>query len=264
MLHIDKYFFPEYKAYMTKECIQQKKRIEKNLFFTYVLEEYKNKINQKGNNPQAYIDILNDIHDIMRDSQQRIESVISSRHDNGYIQNRDQARKSIAGNLFQFLVVYSLIKNIEIGNLANDLIILKTKEHKIIKEHAIIHIGNEAQKPDNDFLIFTKKNNTPILIFSCKTSLRERLGQTYKWKLLMDIAKYCDILKQRYSIVFNSQRDIKTGLVTPNFYNEIMQPQQRGLLSFFDYAYITKPIPLSSDVNLKNFSEIINDINAIF
>lgn len=34
--------------------------------------------------------------------------------------------------------------------------------------------------------------------------------------------------------------NFKVGFITTNFYNEIINPQQKGMLKFFDFVYITK------------------------
>ena len=104
----------------------------------------------------------------------------------------------------------------------------------------------------------------PIIIYSIKTSLRERAGQTYRWKLLMDIASSedCKTIKDKYGLEYEVTGDFRIGLITANFYDEITKPQQKGMLKFFDFAYITK----SGDWEkpLTSFSEIVNDLNVIY
>ncbi|WP_157726684.1 hypothetical protein [Thermococcus sp. P6] len=52
------------------------------------------------------------------------------------------------------------------------------------------------------------------------------------------------------------------GFITADFYDEIYSPQIQGMLSFFDFSYVSKPnIELEK---VKNLSNIIEDLNKIF
>ncbi|MER3524905.1 MAG: hypothetical protein C4326_12865 [Ignavibacteria bacterium] len=97
-----------------------------------------------------------------------------------------------------------------------------------------------------------------------KTSLRKRVGQTYKWKLLMDIATTddCQSIKAKYELSYQAQVNFKVGPITTNFYQEITNPQQVGMLRFFDFVYITKAGDWGERV--RNFSEIVQDLNQIY
>lgn len=44
------------------------------------------------------------------------------------------------------------------------------------------------------------------MILSIKTSLRERAGQTYKWKLLMEIATTENPIKEKYNISYDVEK----------------------------------------------------------
>ena len=238
------------------------------------LQKEKLKI-EKNENIQKSLGILNDyirkygeiksfdfLYDIMKKSQPFVEELLELRKKVNPNYDKDQARKTIAGNNFQFLVLYLLILNIEKGNLPNDLIVLKTKKHKIVDKYATIKVADETQKPDLDLIAFSEEEKKPIIIYSCKTSLRERAGQTYRWKLLIDITKYCPALVEKYKLEYPEKRKVFTGFITTNFYNEIMQPQQKGMLEFFDYSYIAKNIKVQPPI--KKLSSIIDDLNNIF
>ncbi len=101
------------------------------------------------------------------------------------------------------------------------------------------------QKPDVDLVIYSLDSNAKLhkcLILSLKTSLRERAGQTYKWKLLMEIASTESSLKEKYDISYNPPILPLVCFATVNFYNEINNPQHRGMFKFFDCAFIGKNI----------------------
>lgn len=207
---------------------------------------------------EAIKEVLDYTEEIMRISQPLVEEYLDERLAKGEIKDKNQARKTIAGNGFQFLVLYLLKLNQEEGNLDQNINILKTKKHPEIEKFAIIKVDNEVQKPDIDLIVFNEKK---LIVYSCKTSLRERAGQTYKWKLLMDITQHCPKLVKKYNLKYSKEKEILTGFITPNFYNEINNPQQRGMLKFFDFAYIGKKI--ESDF-IKPLSKIIDDLNSIF
>ena len=80
------------------------------------------------------------------------------------------------------------------------------------------------------------------MIISLKTSLRERAGQTYKWKLLMEIASSNNKIKKKYNIKYNPGKFPLIAFATVNFYNEINNPQHRGMFKFFDKSFIAKNI----------------------
>lgn len=251
--------------------IKTYEKIERRYYF----EPFKNKLNDKIANV-GEVNSLNYLHDIMREAEDEVNEIIGDRvAQKGYdseakIQKSiDNTRKAVAGNGFQGLVAYSLIKAQKEGEINPNLIMtLRPKKHKLIKEFAAIKIGAETQKPDIDLIIFHKNtednDNYPIMIYSLKTSLRERLGQTYKWKLLMEIANSndCQSVKKKYGLSWDTNKEFKMGLITTNFYNEIMQPQQKGLLNFFDYVYIAKSGEWEAPV--KCLSTIVDDLENIF
>lgn len=243
---------------MRKELYKEKKKIEGNDNIQKTLEL----LNDEYLKHYGEIKTFDFLNEIMRRSKPFVEELLNERKRENPNYDKDQARKTIAGNNFQFLVLYLLILNIERGNLPNSLIVLKTKKHKIIDEYATIKVANETQKPDLDLIAFLENKNKPIVIYSCKTSLRERAGQTYRWKLLVDITKYCPALVEKYKLEYPEKRKVLTGFITTNFYDEIMQPQQKGMLEFFDYSYIAKNIKVQPPI--KKLSSIIDDLNNIF
>ncbi|URR34893.1 BsaWI family type II restriction enzyme [Thermosynechococcus sp. HN-54] len=95
------------------------------------------------------------------------------------------------------------------------------------------------------------------IILSLKTSLRERAAQTYKWKLLMEIALHSPELREKYNISYNSSVIPIICFATTNFYNEVSHPQQRGLLKFFDRSFIAKEISVTENSFIYPLSNLI-------
>ncbi|NPA13001.1 MAG: hypothetical protein GXO45_03325 [Aquificae bacterium] len=242
---------------MRKELQKEKLKLENNENLKKSLEILNDYIEKYGE-----IKAFDFLFDVMEKSKPFVEELLNERKKQNPKYNKDQARRKIAGENFQFLVLYLLILNIEKGNLPTDLIVLKTKKHKIVDKYATIKIANETQKPDMDLVALSEDENKPIVIYSCKTSLRERAGQTYRWKLLVDIAKHCPTLIEKYKLEYPDEKEVLTGFITANFYEEITKPQQRGMLQFFDYSYIAKDIEIQPPI--KKLSSIIEDLNTIF
>lgn len=222
------------------------------------------KIKQKD----ALIIILDYLTGILLKSKNDVLKMIKARG-----KDVQQASKSVAGNNYQALVAYALNRNIEEGNLPEDMaVVLKPKKHPLIEEYASIKVGEEIQKPDIDILIYQEKVKTPLIICSCKTSLRERAGQTYKWKLLLDLATAdpkhlkgnpeCPINK--YKIEYKNEREIFVAMIIADLYNEINQPQQKGMFAFFDLAYITDFRKGKILKSVKPLSKIIEELNRIY
>ncbi len=236
--------------------------IERRYYFLPIKEHFENKVSKVGAEK-----VLSYLTEVMQHSTAAVKQIIQTQIRSRKISDAAQARKAIAGNAFQGLVAYALIYLQNNGSINRDLVItLKPKRHKLIENYATIRIGDDVQKPDVDLMIYhsAKLEHSPVLIFSLKTSLRERAGQTYKWKLLMDIAASQDCLqiKQKYGLSFDVQKDFKMGLITANFYDEIMQPQQIGMLKFFDFVYLTKTGKFNPPV--KEFSEIVADLKSLY
>lgn len=261
-----------------KECKKLIKRLEKKEYFSAALTVYQSYykslvkdmtdsgIKKELSEKAAYIKILSFLHDIMREAQTLVEDVITSRLNSGEITDASQARKSAAGNLFQQFIAYSIAKNIVEGNINKKVIV--TLSSNILDEYAVIKVGDDEQKPDSDVLVYSDDDKTtPIINFSCKTSCRERAGQTYKWKLLSDLAA-CKCIHQagntdcpitKYRLVYNPKRDIYMCFITADFYNEISNPQVAAMFNFFDKSYIAKSSSPSAKIQpLENVIDYIN------
>jgi len=223
---------------------------------------------------EAWIIVLDYLTEIMRKSQENVEKIIQRKIRDGEIRNASQSRVAVAGLNFQGIITYTLIQNILLGNLPKIIVAFRPKQSKykkILEKYTEITVGNEIQKPDVDIMVFDPNNeSTPVVVYSCKTSLRERAGQTYRWKLLYEMAtSKCEYIEdsrncpiKKYRISFSGKRRVLVGFITADFYDEISSPQVRGMLSFFDFSYVSKPNVGFEKV--RNLSKIIEDLNEIF
>lgn len=219
---------------------------------------------------QSVKKILSCLNDVMRNAQPLVERLIDDRLDSGVISNADQARKSAAGNIFQQMFAYSIAKNILCGNITAHIIVT-TSVSDIIDKYASITVDNDIQKPDSDVIVYSEEESSPILNFSCKTSCRERAGQTYKWKLLCDLAtckcehkagnNSCPATK--YNLAYTPKRNIQMCFVTADFYDELKHPQISAMFNFFDNAYVAKT-SAPANTTIKTLDCVIDDINAVY
>ncbi len=209
----------------------------------------------------GWVKVLDQLHDILRDSQLDIENLLDRRIEEGKIKDKDQARKSIVGNAFSNSLIYIFLYNKIYENIPSHIY---TTSHKSqipeFAEAMVIKIGDETQKPDMDIVIYAKnKNSSPskYILLSLKTSLRERAAQTYKWKLLMEVALHSPELSKKYNISYNPQIIPIVCFATTNFYDEINNPQQRGMLKFFDRAFIAKDLGGQAEDFIYSLSNLI-------
>lgn len=244
---------------LTKDEQNDIRQIENTYYMKPILDKF---IDFIDNNKMKWIDIFNKIHEVLISSEKEVRNLLKKRKKSGKIEDISQAMKSIAGNAFSNCLVYLFIKNKLEGNIKPNIYITSKKSRVTnFDKISTIIIGNETQKPDVDLIIYTEKKDKSVdkcIILSLKTSLRERAGQTYKWKLLMEIATTQNPIKDKYDIKYNVFQMPIICFATVNFYNEINNPQHRGMFKFFDKAFIAKDIesefisPLSNIVNFVN------------
>lgn len=208
-------------------------------------------------------EVFNKLYNYLENNKNAVKELTQKRVKEGKITNSEQAIKSIAGGAFSNLIVWVFLKNKERNYIKENIFI--TSNIRRIKEWQnlfLIKVGEETQKPDVDLVIYSLNSNNQLhkcMILSLKTSLRERAGQTYKWKLLMEIAKEESKLKNKYDITYNPPVLPLVCFATVNFYNEINNPQNRGMFKFFDCAFIGKNIEKKDFI--KPLSYIIEYVN---
>ena len=208
-------------------------------------------------------EVFDKLYDYLENNKNTVKKLTQKRVKEGKITNSEQAIKSIAGGAFSNLIVWVFLKNKERNYIKENIFI--TSNIRRIKEWQnlfLIKVGEETQKPDVDLVIYSLNSNNQLhkcIILSLKTSLRERAGQTYKWKLLMEIAKEESKLKDKYDITYNPPVLPLVCFATVNFYNEINNPQNRGMFKFFDCAFIGKNIEKKDFI--KPLSYIIEYVN---
>ena len=245
---------------LSKDEVKFLKELQK----TYYMQPITTKVDDWAKSAESlkvgWIEVLNHLNEILRSAQNEVEELLDIRIASGEIKDKSQARKSIVGNAFSNLIVYIFIQNKLLGNIS-ERIYITAKKSTIsgFEDISTINVGDETQKPDMDLVIYSLKENSELnkcIILSLKTSLRERAGQTYRWKLLMEIAMSDCEIRDKYEISYNPPLIPLVCFVTVNFYNEINNPQHRGMFKFFDRAFIGRPI----DSQVTNFISPLADL----
>ena len=237
-------------------------KIEEAYYMQPILSLINNRIKKAKDKKSEWKTIFNFLHDFLRNSQKEVEKLLVLRKEDGIIKDIPQARKSVVGNAFSYLIIYTFLQNKIWGNLKKPIFISsETSKIPNFEQISTINIDGETQKPDVDLVIYSLKEDNQLdkcIILSLKTSLRERAGQTYKWKLLMEIASSENSIKEKYNIQYNTGIVPLVCFATVNFYNEINNPQHRGMFKFFDKSFIGKPINTEF---INSLSQIIDYVN---
>jgi len=216
------------------------------------------------NKKKAYLAVFDEIFRILNEAKPYVDDYLIDRKNKGKIKDEKQALKSIAGNSFSLILIYIFLKNKETGNIRDDIFITsQVSKVPSFKEVSIINVDGETQKPDWDLVIYSLDDDKSLkkcMILSLKTSLRERAGQTYKWKLLMEIATVDNPIKEKYNIDYNLENIPIVAFATVNFYNEINNPQHRGMFKFFDKSFIAKNIDADFIARMSTLPNYVNEI----
>lgn len=206
--------------------------------------------------------VFNQIHNILFQALPFVNNYLAERKRKGEIKDEKQAIKSIAGNSFSQALIYIFLNNKIHGNIRSDIFITSQKSKvRNFAKLSTINVGGETQKPDCDLIIYSYTEGKELpncIILSLKTSLRERAGQTYKWKLLMEIATTANSIKDKYNISYEAEEMPLVCFATVNFYNEINNPQHRGMFKFFDNAFIAKDVNVDFISKLSELPDYVN------
>ena len=215
------------------------------------------------NSKTVYLLVFDEIFHILNEAKPYVDGYLKDRKTKGEIKDEKQALKSIAGNSFSLALVYIFLKNKEIGNIRDDIFITsQISKVPSFKEVSVINVDGETQKPDCNLVIYSLNDDNSLkkcMILSLKTSLRERAGQTYKWKLLMEIATSDNPIKEKYNIDYNTEKMPLVAFATVNFYNEINNPQHRGMFKFFDKSFIAKNIDADFIERMSTLPKYVNE-----
>lgn len=260
------YLFAVIILYMAKLTVQEEKTLKTICDTPYMFQTInliEKFVASQNDEKKAYTAAFDELFTILNDAKEFVDRYLAKRKEEGEITDEKQALKSIAGNSFSQAIVYIFLQNKICGNIRSDIFI--TSHPKTVpqfQETVVINVDGETQKSDCDLVIYSLNKDGTLkkcMILSLKTSLRERAGQTYKWKLLMEIASVDNPIKEKYNINYNPAQTPIVAFATINFYNEINNPQHRGMFKFFDKSFIAKNIDADFIARLSTLPKFVNE-----
>ncbi|MCL2071985.1 MAG: hypothetical protein FWH07_07115, partial [Oscillospiraceae bacterium] len=74
-----------------------------------------------------------------------------------------------------------------------------------------------------------------------------------------EIATTENPIKEKYNIVYPLNKTPLVCFATANFYDEINNPQHRGMFKFFDKSFIGKPVEADFIDNLSTLIDYVNE-----
>jgi type II restriction enzyme len=245
---------------------QEQKTLDKLISIPYMsrtivlIEDYVSKHGK--DRKKAYLSVFDEIFRILNKSKNQIDKYLKERKAKGEIKDEGQALRSITESSFPQAILYIFLKNKEIGNIREDIFISsKPALVPSLKDVLVIHIGNEIQKPNCNLVIYSLNKDKTLnhcMILSLKTSSRERAEQTYKWKLLLEIANSENDVKDKYKIKYNFEKMPLVAFAAVNFFDEINKPQIRGILKFFNRSFIASPIDTDFIFRMSTLPNYVN------
>jgi type II restriction enzyme len=239
------------------------KTIRENPYMKRTLDLIEERVSKSKLKPKdAYKSVFDDLCEILNEAKTFVDGYLTDRKKKGEITDEKQAIKSIAGNSFSQALIFIFLKNKELENIRDDIFITsQTSKVPSFDKISVIDVDGETQKPDCDLVIYSLNEDQTLkkcMILSLKTSLRERASQTYKWKLLMEIATSDNVIREKYNISYSPKILPKICFATVNFYDEINQPQHRGMFKFFDQSFIAKHIKADFIARLSSLPDYVN------
>jgi type II restriction enzyme len=75
----------------------------------------------------------------------------------------------------------------------------------------------------------------------------------------MEIATSDNSIKEKYNITYNPATMPLVCFATVNFYNEINNPQHRGMFKFFDKSFIAKNVDTDFIARMSSLPDYANE-----
>lgn len=173
-----------------------------------------------------YLSNLNKI--IYEDREEEITQAI---RENG--KDVTQSWNGISGRFFQAIVWCSIVSNAEQNGY---YVAWEPSVEEVFDVQGGLEVNGIEMLPDMDIAVYEPNGDGPIYIFSCKTSLKDRVNQSSQWKLVFDLVNHTcpasNCMTRDYSI--DSNRDIKYGLITLDKDDSFVG---KKVINNFDFAY---------------------------
>lgn len=163
--------------------------------------------------------------------EDREEEINNAIRDNG--KDVTQSWKMISGSFFQAIIWSSIVTAAEQNGY---YVAWEPTVEEVFGHAGGLKVNGTTVEPDMDIAVYEPHSEGPIRIFSCKTSLKDRVNQSLLWKLVFDVVgtncSDSNCITNDYSIQNN--RDIEYGLITLNNDGSFAGSE---VVNMFDYAY---------------------------
>ncbi len=224
---------------------------------------------EKSENPQSGWEIVLDhLDEVLNDFQDDFGKILDIRLASGEISNKKQAIRSISGNLLANIIIYIFIQNKLVSNIPQEVFINNKSVIPDFEEVFTIRIEEKLEKLNINLVIYSLKENSElnkcIALFPLQSS-ENQFKKACQWKLLMEIAMSDCEVRDKYDISYDPPTVPLVCFVTVNFYNEINNPQHRGMFKFFlstsnnvpSLSYTLKSLDTLNSFNFGNFFKLI-------
>ncbi|MBD2150767.1 hypothetical protein H6F44_11640 [Pseudanabaena sp. FACHB-1277] len=220
---------------------------------------------EKSGNPQyGWKTVLDHLDEILNSFQNDLDEILDIRLSSGEISDKKQAIRSIFGNLLGNIIIYIFIQNKLVGNISEGIFINNKSVIPNFEKVFTINVGEQPEKLNTNLVIYSLGENLDLnkcIAFFPLQSDGNQFKKAYKWKLLMEIAMSDCEVRDKYEISYDPPTVPLVCFVTVNFYNEINNPQHRGMFKFFDRAFIGKPIDPQATNFISPLSTLIEFMN---
>lgn len=170
-----------------------------------------------------------------------------------------QVKRKVAGDYFQAVVFWDIVDTATKSGLR--ALLNRRVQTVPALSNAIPDYNGTELKPDTDIVFYKPASQKPVYILSCKTSFRERLGQTGMWKLFYDMATYsCNdpsCPSHSFSLSGSTKRNIYTGFVTIDWYDEL---KSNDIADTLDFGYTANPKSVDQSKNVFSITEMKDHI----
>ena len=172
----------------------------------------------------------------------------------------DKNKEEIAFDIFPTLIEYIFLKMKSKGEIEESIFATKNPvANKFIKSCNKIFLNGLPEYSGANLAFYSMKDEQlqKCFLLLARESFEKPIKKIKNWKLLLEIATSDCSVREKYNIRYDNETMPLVGFATVNFYDEINNPQHRGMFQFFDSSFIGKPIKSDFISNLSELPEFV-------
>jgi type II restriction enzyme len=198
--------------------------------------------------------ILNDLNQIT------LEYGLSKSLDrlNSLVYNKTNSK--IYFDIFPTLIEYIFLKMKNEGEIEESIFVTTNPiANKFTKSCNTLFIDNSPEYSGANLAFYSMKDKKlkKCFLFLAKKDFQISIKKIKNWKIFAEIATSDCSVREKYNIRYDNETMPLVGFATVNFYDEINNPQHRGMFQFFDSSFIGKPIKSDFISNLSELPEFV-------